>query len=176
VGDIPVIQTDRLCLRAFSERDLGDLVRIAGNRVIADTTISVPHPFATADGLSWIARSQAETLESENIGLAVVDAADCMVGYVGLHNIDRTHLQAEIAFWIDPTMQGKGYAAEAARAMLGFAFNTLGLNRICAYHMVRNAASEQLLRKIGFVEEGYLRQRVRKWDLFEDVKLWALLR
>ena len=52
----------------------------------------------------------------------------------------------------------------------------LGLNRIYAHHMVRNPGSGRVLEKIGFVGEGMLRERVRKWGVYEDVVLCAVLR
>jgi [ribosomal protein S5]-alanine N-acetyltransferase len=175
-GDLPAIKTARLLLRQFGSSDFNDLIRIAGERAIADTMISVPHPFTATHAEQWIAQSQSETLGSGHIGFAVQEYDGAFIGYAGLHDIDHEHAQAELAFWIDPVQQGKGYAREAAQAVNEFAFETLNLNRICAFHMVRNAASERLLEKLGFVQEGYLRQRVRKWGKFEDVKLWALLR
>jgi RimJ/RimL family protein N-acetyltransferase len=65
--------------------------------------------------------------------------------------------------------------SEALKPMLRFAFEDLGLNRLYAYHMVRNPASGKVLQKNGFVQEGLLRQRVRKWGVFEDVALLAIL-
>ncbi len=65
---------------------------------------------------------------------------------------------------------------EAGRAAVKYAFDKLNLNRICAYHMARNPASGRVLAKIGFSQEGLLRQRVRKWGVFEDVIICALLR
>jgi len=50
----PILHTERLVLRPFAPGDLSDLVRLAGERRIADTTISVPHPFTREDGLRWI--------------------------------------------------------------------------------------------------------------------------
>ena len=57
-----------------------------------------------------------------------------------------------------------------------FAFESLGLNRVYAHHMVRNPASGRVLAKLGMQREGLLRQRVRKNDAFEDVVLCALVR
>jgi RimJ/RimL family protein N-acetyltransferase len=75
-----------------------------------------------------------------------------------------------------PTCWGKGYATEAGRAALRFGFEHLELNRIWAYHMVRNPASGRVLAKVGMEREGLLRQHVRKNEVFEDVVLMALLR
>ena len=57
-----------------------------------------------------------------------------------------------------------------------FGFKALNLNRLYAYHMLRNPASGKILEKNGFTQEGLLRQRVIKWGRFEDVALWAILR
>ena len=67
-------------------------------------------------------------------------------------------------------------ATEAAAAAVRFGFGELELNRITAYHMVRNAASARVLTRLGFQGEGLLRQRVRNWGMFEDVLAYALLR
>ena len=55
-------------------------------------------------------------------------------------------------------------------------FHSLGLNRIYAHHMHRNPSSGAVLRKLGMRREGLLRERVRKWGVFEDVVLYATLR
>ena len=71
---------------------------------------------------------------------------------------------------------GKGYATEAAHAVLRFGFEDLGLNRICGYHTIRNPASGRVLAKVGMKQEGLRRQHVRKREVFEDVAVLALLR
>ena len=66
--------------------------------------------------------------------------------------------------------------SEATKPVLNFGFENLSLNKIYAYHMVRNSASSRVLQKNGFQPEGLLRQRVRKWGIFEDVILLSILR
>ena len=164
--------TSRLLLRVLREKDLPALVAVAGERRIADTTISVPHPFSDADGLSLIARAQSAHAR----GFGIFDSGGSLVGYAGLHHIDLAHAEAEISFWIGSLWEGRGFVTEAAHRLMRFGFNELKLNRICAFHMVRNPASERVLSRLGFTEEGRLRERVRKWDAFEDVKVWSRLR
>ena len=79
-------------------------------------------------------------------------------------------------FIFHPEAQHHGYATEAAHSVLAFGFQHLGLNRICAYHLVRNLASGRVLAKIGMRQEGLLRQGVKKGEVFEDVVLMAVLR
>ena len=99
-----------------------------------------------------------------------------LVGSVGLRDIDREHSQAEMGFWIAVDCWGRGYATEGAQALLRFGFEALKLNRIYAHHMLRNPASGRVLEKIGMRQEGVLRQRVRKWGVFEDVAVLAILK
>ncbi|RUS96530.1 hypothetical protein DSM106972_087170 [Dulcicalothrix desertica PCC 7102] len=91
-------------------------------------------------------------------------------------DIEREHSQAELSFWLAVGVWGQGYMSEALKPLLRFGFEDLGLNTLYAYHMIKNPGSGKVLQKNGFVQEGILRQRVRKWGVFEDVKLWAILR
>jgi RimJ/RimL family protein N-acetyltransferase len=99
-----------------------------------------------------------------------------LIGCASLRDIDREHLQAELGFWIGREWWGHGYATEAATAVIRFGFDTLGLNRICAHHMARNPAAGRVLLHVGMSREGLLRERVKKWGVYEDVAVYAILR
>jgi ribosomal-protein-alanine N-acetyltransferase len=60
--------------------------------------------------------------------------------------------------------------------VIQYGFEALDLNRIYAHHMARNPAAGKVLLHAGMRREGLLRQRVRKWGVFEDVVLYAILR
>ena len=174
----PELRTRRLCLRPFRDDDTARLAVLAGARRIADTTISVPHPYSVAQAVEDIRRFR-EAWQAGTAGhfaIAFPPGPSAFVGHIALRDIDWEHLTAELSFWIDEPASGNGYVAEAGNAMLRFAFDELKLNRIYAYHMVRNTASARVLTRLGMREEGILRQRVRKWGIFEDVRLWAILR
>jgi RimJ/RimL family protein N-acetyltransferase len=66
-------------------------------------------------------------------------------------------------------------ATEAARAVLRYGFEELGLNRVHAHHFAQNAPSGRVLEKIGMVREGCRREHVRKWGRFVDVVLYGVL-
>jgi ribosomal-protein-alanine N-acetyltransferase len=99
-----------------------------------------------------------------------------LIGCAGLRDIDLEHMQAELGFWIGVDWWGQGYAREAAAAVIQFGFEQLGLNRIYAHHMARNPAAGQVLLHTGMQREGLMRARVKKWGLYEDVVLYAILR
>ncbi len=171
------LETERLRLRPYLTADADALQRLAGAREIADTMISIPHPFSMQAARSRIA-DQARAFRSDgSVHFAVeLRASKEFIGSCELRDVDPEHSQAELSFWIGHPWWGSGYAAEAAAAVLDHGFRELQLNRIYAHHMVRNPASGAVLRKLGMKQEGVLRQRVRKWGVLEDVALYAILR
>jgi RimJ/RimL family protein N-acetyltransferase len=174
---IPTLRTARLVLDAFEPDDAAELQRLAGDREIADTTLAIPHPYELDHALAWIGNQRKETARGRAANFAIrLSAGSPIIGSVGLRDIDAEHLQAELGFWIGREWWGHGYAREAAAAVIRFGFETLGLNRICAHHMLRNPASGKVLQHVGMLREGVLRQRVRKWGIHEDVVLYAILR
>lgn len=62
------------------------------------------------------------------------------------------------------------------RELVRFGFEQLGLNRIYGQHMSRNPASGRVMQKVGLKHEGRLRQHLRRWDKFEDIECWGLLK
>jgi [ribosomal protein S5]-alanine N-acetyltransferase len=171
------LETKRLLLRPPRPEDAPVVARLAGRREIADTTISIPHPYSEEQARQWIAASADLFANGKSVvfGLEVRDGR-ALVGAVGLREIETEHSQAEMGFWVAVEYWGQGYTTEAALAVLDYGFNHLGLNRIYAHRMVRNPASGRVLAKVGMKPEGVLRQRVRKWGVFEDVVLLAALR
>jgi len=177
VSATPIIRTPRLVLGDFEADDAVELQRLAGDRQIADTTLAIPHPYELDHALAWIGNQRKESARGRAANFAIRLSSDSpIIGCAGLRDIDLEHLQAELGFWIGREWWGHGYAREAAAAVIRFGFGTLRLNRICAHHMLRNPAAGKVLQHLGMVREGVLRQRVRKWGVYEDVVLYAILR
>jgi RimJ/RimL family protein N-acetyltransferase len=70
----------------------------------------------------------------------------------------------------------RGYATEAAAALLAFGFNELSLNRIYASYLARNPSSGRVMEKVGMLREGIVRQGTKKWEKYEDLVCYAILR
>lgn len=173
----PTIQTPRLLLGAFNAEDAIDLQRLAADREIADTTVSIPHPYDLDHALAWIGQQRREAVRGRATNFAIrLLPGSPLIGCAGLRDIDPAHSQAELGFWIGREWWGHGYAREAGAAVIRFGFEQLRLNRICAHHMARNPAAGKVLLHIGMQREGLLRERVRKWGVYEDVIIYAVLR
>lgn len=164
-------------MQPLTDDDAPVLATVAGTRDIADTTISVPHPLSVARAREWVTRERDAMHAGVSVGLVIRrHASTSILGIMSLRHLEPEHSCAELSFWLVSSARGHGYASEAAAAIIQHGFRTLELNRIAAYQMVRNQASENVLRRLRFQEEGVLRQRVLKWGVFEDVRLWSRLR
>lgn len=171
------LETTRLILRPLSLADAPLLQGAAGAREIADTMISIPHPYPDGEAEQYIQRQIQNFKAGHSVSFVIERKSEkAFCGVLEIRDIDREHSQAELSFWLTAQVCGQGYMSEALRRMLRFGFKDLDLNRLYAYHMVRNPSSGKVLQKNGFIQEGVLRQRVRKWGVFEDVKIWAILR
>ncbi|MGF1495077.1 MAG: GNAT family N-acetyltransferase [Microcoleaceae cyanobacterium] len=172
----PTLETNRLVLRPLALTDALVIREAASVRAIADTMISIPYPYPEQEAERYISSRIAEFESGYCVPFVIEHQSEAkFCGIIEIREIEREHSQAELSFWLTVEMQGKGYMSEALKPVLRFGFTDVNLNRLYAYHMVRNPASGRVLQKHGFTHEGVLRQRVRKWGVFEDVNLWAIL-
>ncbi len=172
-----ILETERLLLRPLSPTDATSIQKLASDRHIADTTISIPHPYPDGEAEIYISKKIAELKIGCSVTFAIKSKLEAkLIGIIEIRDIDREHSVAELSFWLAVAAWGKGYMSEALKPVLYCGFETLSLNRIYAYHMVRNPASGKVLQKNGFKLEGLLRQRIRKWGIFENVILLSILR
>jgi RimJ/RimL family protein N-acetyltransferase len=171
----PSITTDRLLLRPFTPDDVDEVRRLAGQWEIADTTMNIPHPYEAGMAEAWIGTHEPSWALGRLATFAVTVPAAGLVGAIGL-TIDPEHKRAELGYWIGRPFWNRGYATEAARAVLAFGFDTFDLNRIQARHLVRNPSSGRVLVKAGLQYEGTMRAHIVKWDVAEDVAMYSLLR
>jgi len=166
------LQTTRLILRPYRRADIRDIVRLIGAREIAATTLRIPHPYTEADARALL-RKFAKEKPPTHFGIYLRGTGE-YCGGVGL-TIDKDHDRAEIGYWIGLPYWNRGIASEAAREVVRFGFETLGLNRIFATCYVGNGASAKILGKLGMKYEGCSRQHVKKWGQYKDVDNFGLL-
>jgi ribosomal-protein-alanine N-acetyltransferase len=103
------------------------------------------------------------------------DAAPRLVAACNLNDIVRGSFQAgTLGYSMDAELQGRGLVTEALRGLVAYAFETLRLHRVMANHLPHNAASEAVLRKLGFEVEGYARDYLEVDGRWQDHVLNAL--
>lgn len=173
---LPRLATERLVLRPFAISDGPAVERLAGVRAVADTTLTIPHPYPAGGGAEWI-MSHADVWERDRgLSLAICLGAvpETLLGAINLR-VSLPHAHGELGYWIAADRWGKGYATEAARALTAYAFTTLALHRLQARHFTRNPASGRVLQKLGMRFEGINRDAYLRWNRFEDVAVYAIL-
>lgn len=173
---IPTLETSRLLLRPFALDDAPVVQQLAGARSIADMTLNVPHPYEDGMAEHWIAMHRGSFELGVLLPLAVtLRESGELAGAISL-KIDPESSRAELGYWLGEPYWGRGYCSEAAEAIVRHGFEVLRLNRIHASHFARNPASGRVLQKTGMRREGVAREHVRKWDQYEDLVLYGLLR
>lgn len=172
----PTLHTERLILRPFSLADAEDVRRLAGDPRIADTTLSIPHPYPEGAAEAWIATHAAGFAARKEIVFAVTEAkSGSLVGTVVLLDISVEHAMAELGYWTGTEYWSRGFGTEAALRLIQFAREELGLTRIVAKCLARNPASARVMEKLGLQREGYLVQHIKKHGRYEDVLFYGLV-
>nr|WP_156282456.1 GNAT family N-acetyltransferase [Paenibacillus sp. NEAU-GSW1] len=161
-------------LRPFEQSDAKEVQRLAGDIEIARTTLSIPHPYPDGGAEIWI--RQCRKIEGDGYPYAIVTKDnDDLIGCVSL-NLAKPHQRAELGYWLGKSFWGQGYATEAVKRIIQFGFQELKLHKIYAIAMTKNPASSNVMKKIGMQFEGELKQHIMKWDNFEDIVYYGLMR
>jgi RimJ/RimL family protein N-acetyltransferase len=149
------IRTERLLLRPFRDDDAPALAALAGNLKVARMTARIGHPYTETVARQWIAGHGALRERGEEYPFAVL-LADALVGAVGVKRNDAGGY--ELGYWIGEPWWGRGFATEAAAAIVRFAAETLGAGTLEAGFLYDNPASGRVLAKCGFVRTGEVLQ------------------
>jgi len=171
------IMTERLLLRPIIASDASAMYAYKSR---PDICRFLPHDVLSLEQVNdRIATTYARTHlddEGQALSLAVQErASGALAGDVVLFWHSREHRAGEVGYVLDPAFHGRGYAAEAARAMLTLGFDELGLHRIVGRLDARNAASVRVLEKLGMRREAHLRSNEYLKDEWTDELVYALL-
>ncbi len=175
-GSIPVLETERLFLRAPRLGDAKHVAALANDKRIAENTRRLPHPYTRSDAEDFIS-----SLDAGEIGFLITRHDETIVGACGIAAQDDA--VPEIGYWLGVNHWGQGYATEAVRAVIDYAFTELGHESLQAGARVTNPASRRILEKCGFQWTGVGLCRIRALassapiDRFRlDRGLWTSLR
>jgi RimJ/RimL family protein N-acetyltransferase len=153
-GSIPVLETERLVLRAPRLEDAKTVAALANDRRIAENTARIPHPYKLADAKDWI--SSAGTRAGGQTFIITL-ASGAIIGACGLDMREGP----ELGYWLGLPYWGQGYATEAVRALIDHAFTDLDHESLNAGARVTNPSSRRVLEKCGFQWTGVGLCRIR---------------
>ncbi len=178
---LPNLKTARLKLRAFEPSDISRVAELCNDELVSRDLANVNYPYLLEDAERWVGGLPLEWEEGNSAVFAVclrgTDDVSDLIGTVGIV-FDPQSNRGELGYWIGRSYWGQGFATEACRSALDFAFGQLGLNKVVAECLTRNPASAAVLKKLGMVQEGYLAKHFRKHeaDDYCDVRVFGLLR
>jgi ribosomal-protein-alanine N-acetyltransferase len=175
----PTLRTDRLVLRPFEEADAEPLFPLAANPVVTRFTLW-EHHLTTADTRVFVvdyARSRYAEGVPEPLAVCLrSDPRGWPIGAVGVFWASQPNRTMELGYWLGEPFWGKGYAAEACRAVVGHAFAAHAPERVQARVIAGNDPSGRVLEKLGFRYEGTLRAALSRRGNQEDVRFYSVLK
>lgn len=172
----PVLETDRLRLRPVTADDEDAVCALMSDPVVLRYWDSPPWP-DRSPFVPFVDRSRRLAAEGGGVRLVVEGREDGrFVGWCGLSSYDEDFRSVELTYVLAREVWGRGYATEAVGALVGWAYDTLDLNRVHAVTDTRNAASGRVLEKLGFVLEGTVREDCVVDGVVSDSWVYGLLR
>jgi ribosomal-protein-alanine N-acetyltransferase len=173
---LPVLRTERLVLRPLRDDDATSLFAYFSDPV-AMRYWSTPPMKDAMEARASIARAREDLALGTALRWGIARAGDdALLGVCSLLHLEPGHRRAEIGYLLGRPHWGHGYMVEALTAVLDHGFARLDLHRVEADLDPRNQASRGLLARLGFVEEGLLRERYRVAGEVSDTLWMGLLR
>ncbi|MCM3454957.1 GNAT family N-acetyltransferase [Heyndrickxia oleronia] len=166
----------KVYLRELTLNDVDDRFRWCLDKEVTKH-LNMPEkypPFSKEETKSWIKMCINKTNGYEQ--KAIVTEEGMHIGWIDLKNIDKLNKHAELGVAIgDKTYWGKGYGFSAMKEMLQWGFNELDLNKIWLRVEVDNEKAIKSYKRIGYVEEGILRQdRLRNGEFVDRLRMSIL--
>jgi RimJ/RimL family protein N-acetyltransferase len=158
------LETERLTLRPFHRTDAAEFARLAGEWEVASMTSDIPYPFSAAQAMGWLRPVRGEARFA-------VELEQRLIGGAGYYR--RASGVAELGFWLGRPWWGRGYATEAARAVVRYGFANPRLPGFSSARFDDNPGSARVLAKLGFeaVGRGTIACAARGHDV-EVVTYW----
>lgn len=165
------LKDDLITLRAIESKDAEILLKMINDPEIELSVIGWSYPVSERQQLEWI-----NNIQSDKAIRFIIDYQNRAVGTAIISNVDYKNRTANLNVKIPLEERGKGFASHAVNLMICYCFDELGINCITASILYDNKSSRSLFEKMGFHQEGVLRQRIYKNGVFKDLIPYSLLR
>ena len=148
------IDTDRLLLRSPIAADAEPIAALMENWNVASWLVRVPFPYRVEHAAAWIERSIQERAAGVGWPYLIVRRDDNMLMGCMDISIEGDARIGTLGYWLGEPFWGLGYATEAAKAVIGFAFDILKLSEVNASALPDNERSMRVLEKAGMTHIG----------------------
>jgi ribosomal-protein-serine acetyltransferase len=162
-------------LRLLTERDVAELYAlISANREHLAPWMPWAARQSLADTRAFVRTTRRQFAENNGFQMAIVRDGS-IAGVVGFHAISWPNRATTIGYWLAEDAQGRGTMTDAVRALVDHAFTAWGLNRVEIRAAVENVRSRAIPQRLGFREEGTIRQAERVGERFVDHVVYGML-
>ena len=171
----PVLETERLFLRAYDLTDAQGLFELRTNPQVMAHMDS--HPYKSMqDAVDMIEKNQKLYEDKEGIIWVMVEkSTNAYIGDFGYWRLIKEHCRAEIGYMLHPEFWRKGYMKETMNTLFPFGFKEMNIHSIEANVNPENKASIQLLKSVGFKQEAHFRENYLFDGIFYDSLIFSLL-
>lgn len=172
----PELTTERLLLRRLTLADAPAVQHLRSNEDVMQY-INRPLTKTIEDAEKWISVILEALEKNEGITWCIClrEAPLEGVGSIGLWRIEKENYRAEIGYMLQPRLHGKGLISEAIQAVLDYGFRVMKLHSVEGQIDPRNTASAAVLKKAGFVPEGYFKENFMLHGVFADTAVFSVL-
>ncbi len=174
------IETERLILSLIELTDADKLFSNMSKKEISKDMSWKPHQ-TVSDTLEFIENVLTSFINGKSITWCIRTKQNInkIIGIFSIISISRKHREliydkAELAYWVDPEYQGKGYMTESGNAVVKFGFERLKLNKLLVAHHLNNENSRKLILKLNFKPTYIEKQAFMKNNLWIDVAHYEL--
>ncbi|HEY0734064.1 MAG TPA: GNAT family protein [Herpetosiphonaceae bacterium] len=166
-----------LLLRLFEHRHADELAAFfRDNRAHLTAELSwLAEPFSSADVQAYI-QAGLDRFAANNGFRAGIWWRDQLAGCMSLHSVDWSDRKASFGYWLGAAFQGHGIITRSCQAVIAYAFTELELDRLEIQCATDNVRSRQVAQRLGFQQEGILRQSWRRQGQLVDQVVYGLLR
>ena len=170
------LQTPRLLLRRFTMADAHPMFDLWCNDPQVTRFLSWG-PHGSIDNTKRLLKSWQQRYEDTMFYNWCIEFEGLPIGGIDLIMRSTKSLRAELGYCLSNRYKGRGIVTEAACTVLTYAFETVGLHKICAKHDVENPASGRIMQKLGMRQEGYMKLDAQRLDgTYSDMVLYGILR
>lgn len=171
-----MLKTERFFLREFEAADWEAVHVYASQEVVSQYQPWGPNTKdETQRYIKEILKQQLEQPRTHFTSAVVWEKTGTVIGAAELTSIDAVNRSGEIGYILHPDYWRKGIAGEVAAWLLRFGFEKQQLHRIWASCDPQNIGSQKVLKKIGMVREGVLRQNLRMNEGWRDSLIYSVL-
>lgn len=170
-----IFETKRLLFRRFTIKDTGRLAYLFNDEEISKYLSSFPYPYTEVQAKEWIRLHNENFIQNKMYDFAIIDKYDeKIIGTIGLsHNIK--HKNGSVSYVIGKEYWNQGYATEALKGIIEYAFSMKAYHKVYAEHFEDNKASGRVMQRAGMIYEGEKIDHIYKDEKYITLKTYYIL-